>query len=78
MIVICSASSTRTCMVQLNSTSVQYYNTVLPYSTIVHQDPCVIESRGFIESVAREEFLLVEHATEEFVDDQPGAPYPTY
>ena len=30
---------------------------------------------GFIESVAREEFL--EHVTEEFVDDQPGAPYPT-
>ena len=40
-----------------------------------HHSPTVIESRGFIESVARDE--LPEHVTWEFEDDEPGAPYPT-
>ena len=37
--------------------------------------PTFIESRDFIESIARDE--LPEHVTEEFDDDYPGAPYPT-
>ena len=37
--------------------------------------PTFIESRGFIESVARDE--LPEIITDGFEDDEPGAPYPT-
>ena len=37
--------------------------------------PTFTESRGFIESYAREN--LPEHVTDEFEDDEPGAPYPT-
>ena len=36
--------------------------------------PTFIESRDFIESIARDE--LPDHVTEEFDDDEPGAPYP--
>ena len=37
--------------------------------------PIDYESRGFIEEIAREN--LPNHVTETFVDDEPGAPYPT-
>ena len=38
-------------------------------------DPTYIKSRGFIESLAREN--LPDNVTEEFEDDIPGAPYST-
>ena len=37
--------------------------------------PTYIVSRGFIEEIAREN--LPNHVTDEFEDDEPGAPYPT-
>ena len=40
-----------------------------------HHSPTYIESRGSLESRARDE--LPEHVTWEFEDDEPGAPYPT-
>ena len=40
-----------------------------------HHSPTYIESRGSLESRARDE--LPERVTWEFEDDEPGAPYPT-
>eukprot|EP01048_Picozoa_sp_COSAG05_P024064 COSAG05_NODE_5488_length_1160_cov_55.506751_2_plen_58_part_00 len=37
--------------------------------------PTYTESRGSLESHARDH--LPEHVTDEFEDDEPGAPYPT-
>ena len=41
-----------------------------------HHSPTYIESRGSLESHAREE-LPTFGVTDEFEDDEPGAPYPT-